>query len=102
MQNPAQVLTPSRVADIFSKAYLPVSNCRMELAMSGFAATGIFPFNRNIFTPEDFIADNENSQQNESIENIHEAIEVSDVGKTSSSDSNSNTTSSNKCRKLDQ
>ena len=74
---------PSRVAGIFSKAYL--SNCRMELTVSGFAATGVFPFNRNIFTPEDFIADNENSQRNELIENIHEATGVSDVGETSSS-----------------
>ena len=56
---------PSRVAGIFSKAYR--SNCRMELTVSGFAATGVFPFNRNIFTPEDFIADNENSQRNELI-----------------------------------
>ena len=82
MQNPGQVVTPSRVAGIFSKAYL--SSCRMELAVSGFAATGIFPFNRNIFTPEDFIADNENSR-NESNENIYEATGVSDVDETSSS-----------------
>ena len=71
MQNSGKVVTPSRVAGIFSKAYLSI--CRMKLAVSGFAATGIFPFNRNIFTPEDFIADNENPQRNESIENIHEA-----------------------------
>ena len=57
----------------------------MELAVSGFAAPGIFPFNRNIFTSEDFIADNKNPQRNESIENIHEATGVSDVGETFSS-----------------
>ena len=74
----------------------------MELAVSGFAATGIFPFSRNIFTPEEFIADNENSQQNEPIENIHEATGVSDVGETSSSATTPNIASSNKCRKLDQ
>ena len=83
MQNPGQVVTPSRVAGIFSKVYL--SSCRMELAVSGFAATGIFPFNRNIFTPEDFIADNENLQRNKSIENIHKATGLSDGGETSSS-----------------
>ena len=57
----------------------------MELTVSEFAATGIFSFNRNIFTPKDFIADTENSQRNKSIENIHEATGVSDVGETSSS-----------------
>ena len=57
----------------------------MKLTVSGFATTGIFPYNRNIFTSEDFIADNENSQRNESIENIHEATGVSDVGEISNS-----------------
>ena len=65
------------------QAYL--SSCRMELAVSGFAATGVFPFNRNIFTPEDFIADNENSQRNESIGDVHEATGVSDGGEAFSS-----------------
>ena len=83
MQNPGQVVTPSGVAGIFSEAYL--SSCRKELAVSGFAATVIFPFNRNIFTFKDFIADNVNSQRNESIENIHKATGVSEVGETSSS-----------------
>ena len=86
MQNLGQVVTPSRIAGIFSKAYL--SSSRMELAVSGFAAAGIFPFSWNIFTLENFIADNENSQRNESIENIHEATGVSDVGETSSSAEN--------------
>ena len=54
LQNSGHVVTTSQVAEIFSKAY--VSTCRMELAMSGFSATGISPFNRNIFQPEDFIA----------------------------------------------
>ena len=54
LQNSGHVVTTSQVAEIFSKAY--VSTCRMELAMSGFSATGISPFNRYIFQPEDFIA----------------------------------------------
>ena len=58
----------------------------MELVGSEFAATGIFLFNWNIFTREEFISDNENSQQNKSIENnIFKAAGVSDVGETSSS-----------------
>ena len=45
-QNPGQVVTPSRVAGIFSKAFLRL--CRMELAVSGFAAKGIFFLQRNL------------------------------------------------------
>ena len=63
LQNPGKVVTPSVFAGLFNKAYL--STYRMELAISGFSATGIWPFNRNIFPEEEFIAVDEDEQQNE-------------------------------------
>ena len=52
--NPGKALVPVNVPEIFTKAYS--TSCRMQLATSGFSATGIVPFNRQIFTDEDFSA----------------------------------------------
>ncbi|XP_067937322.1 jerky protein homolog-like [Watersipora subatra] len=52
LKNPGKVVTPVDVAGIFNKAYS--STCRMDLAISGFLATGISPFNRSVFSDEDF------------------------------------------------
>lgn len=54
LQNPGKALVPADVPAIFAKAY--TSSCRMQLAQSGFASTGIVPFDREIFTNEDFAA----------------------------------------------
>ncbi|BES98665.1 DDE [Nesidiocoris tenuis] len=47
-------ITPYDLAGIFNEAYVEVA--KIGLAVSGFKNTGIFPFNREIFTDEDFKA----------------------------------------------
>ena len=52
--NPGKVVTPNNVAELFCQAYLGTG--AMDLATSGFKATGIWPYNGNIFPEEEFIA----------------------------------------------
>lgn len=49
----AEKITPYDVASLFSKAYSNVAS--ISKGESGFRATGIFPFNSNVFTDEDFL-----------------------------------------------
>lgn len=78
LQNHGKGVTPADVAGIFNKAYS--TTCRMELAVSGFRATGISPFNRNVFTEEDFIfneSEPEPMEENSLIENAEEVEKMS-------------------------
>lgn len=47
-------ITPYDLAELFNKAYSLVAT--IQKGISGFATTGIFPLNPNIFTNEDFYA----------------------------------------------
>ena len=59
-----QMVISSKIAGIFSKAYL--STCAMELSVLGFSATGISSFNQNIFRPEEFNVVSDDSEAMES------------------------------------
>ena len=52
--NPGRVVTTFQVAELFGNAYKRAATT--ETAASGFRKTGIFPCNRDIFTPYDFAA----------------------------------------------
>lgn len=51
---PGEVITQSVVAKLFCAAYNRV--CTPEKAMNGFLCTGIWPFNPDVFSEEDFSA----------------------------------------------
>lgn len=59
--HPGEKITPNEVAELFSKAYSRVAT--PEKAIKGFSVTGLFPFNPDVFTEEDF-APAENLQRN--------------------------------------
>jgi hypothetical protein len=52
MNHPGTAITQTNIARIFRSAYERVANMRM--AVHAFETTGIHPFNRNIFSDEDF------------------------------------------------
>jgi hypothetical protein len=52
MNNPGKRVTDYDICEIFTPAYNRVAS--IEKAVSGFKATGIYPFNADIFTAEDY------------------------------------------------
>lgn len=54
VQNPGRVITQSEVSSLFRLAYYKVAN--LEKAAHSFASTGIYPFNDQTFSDEDFAA----------------------------------------------
>ena len=55
------------ICGLVNKAFTAV--CRMELAKSAFKCTGIYPFNRNIFTDIDFLPSLNQTLPEENVEN---------------------------------
>lgn len=53
-QNPFMRITDYEIAGLVNEAFTKI--CRMDLAKNGFTCSGIYPFNRQIFTDLDFIA----------------------------------------------
>lgn len=74
--HPFMKITPFEIAELFNNAFSRVST--PEKAIKGFNVTGIFPFNPDVFTTEDFAPaalQNESEagdQQSETPEPIHE------------------------------
>jgi len=54
--NPGQRISVDKIATIFGKAYLQTAT--PEKLIRGFEVTGIWPYNRTVFKPEDFAAAN--------------------------------------------
>ena len=52
--NPGQRITFFEIADLFGKAYS--NSATLQKAVNGFASTGLWPLNPDIFTDEDFVA----------------------------------------------
>ncbi|KAJ3655447.1 hypothetical protein Zmor_014578 [Zophobas morio] len=50
--HPHQKITPFEVAELFNKAFMRVAT--PQKAVNGFEHTGIFPYNPDVFSPEDF------------------------------------------------
>lgn len=54
VRNPGRVITHREVSSLFCRAYERVAT--LEKAKNSFRATGIFPFNPEIFTEDDFLS----------------------------------------------
>ena len=52
--NPGQRITFFEMAALFGKAYSNTST--LQKAVNGFASTGLWPFDPEVFTDEDFVA----------------------------------------------
>ncbi|KAG8274028.1 hypothetical protein J6590_008155 [Homalodisca vitripennis] len=53
LNHPGRVITQFQVAEIFAEAY--EKSATMGKALTGFKVCGIFPFNKDIFSEEDFL-----------------------------------------------
>lgn len=65
-------ITPFDIAELFNKAYINIANT--QKGVSGFAATGIYPTNPNVFYDEDFYAANTFTQNEVSQNNTNDLI----------------------------
>lgn len=52
--NPGSVIKQANVAEVLGKAY--PRSVRMDIALNGFKATGLWPCDRNVIKEEDFVA----------------------------------------------
>ncbi|XP_065094537.1 uncharacterized protein LOC135715053 [Ochlerotatus camptorhynchus] len=52
-KNPGKVITLNEISALFRKAYL--RSLTASVAVNGFRKTGIVPFNRSVFTDDDFV-----------------------------------------------
>eukprot|EP00057_Strongylocentrotus_purpuratus_P025734 XP_011680208.1 PREDICTED: uncharacterized protein LOC105445838 [Strongylocentrotus purpuratus] len=52
--NPGRVVTTFQVAELFGNAYMRAATT--QVAASGFRKTGIYPTNRDVFLPHEFLA----------------------------------------------
>jgi transposase-like protein len=74
-QHPGRPVTEFEFGELFASAYNDVAS--VAKAESGFRKTGIHPFNRNIFSDDDFVAaEATNREQNPNCQQLH--IEPSD------------------------
>lgn len=74
-QHPGRPVTELEFGELFASAYNDVAS--VAKAESGFRKTGIHPFNRNIFSDDDFVAaEATNREQNPNCQQLH--IEPSD------------------------
>jgi hypothetical protein len=53
-QQPGRPVTEAEFGELFNSAYSGVAS--LEKAQSGFQKTGLYPFNRNVLTDDDFLA----------------------------------------------
>jgi len=53
-QHPGRPVTETEFGDLFNTAYTTVTS--VDKAQSGFRKTGIYPYNRDVFTDDDFLA----------------------------------------------
>lgn len=65
-------ITPFDIAELFNKAYSNIAS--IQKGVSGFAATGIYPTNPNVFGDEDFYAANTFTQNEVSQNNTNDLI----------------------------
>lgn len=63
-QHPGRTVTEKDIPELFKSAY--EKGATIKNAASGFAKCGIFPFNPEVFTDEDFVAAENMSRKNES------------------------------------
>ena len=56
INNPGKRITQYEIAELFASSYK--QSCSMEKAVKGFESCGIFPYNDNIFSDEDFAPSN--------------------------------------------
>lgn len=54
MAHPGQAINESQIGGLVRQAYDRAAT--QQIARNGFAQTGIFPYNSNVFTEEDFAA----------------------------------------------
>lgn len=62
MRESGRKVTPYDIAGLFGKAYLKCANA--QTAVNGFRVTGIYPFDKHIFTDADYIAGSSTGKTN--------------------------------------
>ncbi|XP_054738015.1 uncharacterized protein LOC129244419 [Anastrepha obliqua] len=76
MREQGRKVTHFDIVGLFTKAYL-----RVQTRQNGFKATGIYPFDKHIFTDADFIAGNSSSSE-DPVETINSTTEETPGGST--------------------